>query len=275
MAAGGRLADGRGEDERSGGGAVSGGLAGGVGDLEPGEQGGHGQDPEHGALRSGQGHGAAPGPGLPGVPDQDAKARAVDERQPAEVNDAARRPLPADVPQAGLQGRGVQDIQVATQADDATIAKDASATANQTATTTTTTTTTPTATSSTATTTTTTTTRTTVTQSGHSTTVTTTSTVSAPGQTTSISNRTTNVHATNVAPAASTEAHSGGGLPWWGWLLIALGVGAIAILMFTVGRDRGRSGGSGTGTGGAAGTGSLPPPAAGDTTPEGPSPSDR
>jgi cytoskeletal protein RodZ len=90
----------------------------------------------------------------------------------------------------------------------------------------------------------------TLTQPAQTKTVTQTSTASAPAQTTSISNRTTNVHATNVTHPPSSEAESSGGLPWWGWLLIALGAAVVAISMFRLGRRRGRGQDTGGGVSG-------------------------
>jgi len=84
---------------------------------------------------------------------------------------------------------------------------------------------------------------TTVTQPPQSSTVTETRTATAPAQTTSVTNQTTSVQ---VAPTSTTGGGSGGGVPWWGWLLIALGVAGIGIGMFLVGRRR--RGGATSGT---------------------------
>jgi hypothetical protein len=74
----------------------------------------------------------------------------------------------------------------------------------------------------------------TVTQSAPSTTVTETKTASAPTHTASITAQTTSVQ---VAPT-STSAKSGGGVPWWGWVLIGLGIAAVAVGIFLFGRHR-------------------------------------
>lgn len=60
-----------------------------------------------------------------------------------------------------------------------------------------------------------------------------TTTVVAP--TTSVTNQTTTVHLT---PTSTTGSESSGGIPGWGWLLIALGVVGIGVGMFLAGRDR-------------------------------------
>jgi hypothetical protein len=88
----------------------------------------------------------------------------------------------------------------------------------------------------------------TVTQSPESRTVTETSTASAPAPTT-INNSTT---AIAVGSTPATQEGSGAGIPWWGWLLIALGAIAAALAIFLLGR---RSGGKHA-DGGSAG--SLP-----------------
>ncbi|HXD68113.1 MAG TPA: hypothetical protein VNV17_26030, partial [Solirubrobacteraceae bacterium] len=68
---------------------------------------------------------------------------------------------------------------------------------------------------------------------------TTTKTVGAqPGGTASIAkSATVNVHTTQTTPAASDS----GGLPWWAWVLITLGVVGVAMAIFAAGRRRGRS----------------------------------
>lgn len=82
---------------------------------------------------------------------------------------------------------------------------------------------------------------TTVTQPAQSATVTKTETktAAAPAPTTSVTNQTTGI---KVTPASTS---TGGGVPWWGWLLIALGVVGLALGIFLLGRGR-RGGGSGT-----------------------------
>jgi hypothetical protein len=62
--------------------------------------------------------------------------------------------------------------------------------------------------------------------------VTATTTVTQPAQTST---------ATTVAvvPTSTTGSESGdGGLPWWGWLLIAVGVVAIGFGIYRLGRRR-------------------------------------
>ncbi|MGN6872361.1 MAG: hypothetical protein ACTHMY_28560 [Solirubrobacteraceae bacterium] len=74
-----------------------------------------------------------------------------------------------------------------------------------------------------------------------------TTTVSTPGQTTGITGNNTTVA---VTPISADTSESGGGIPWWGWVLIGLGVVGVAIAIFQLGR--GRRGGSGDGGSGAA-----------------------
>jgi hypothetical protein len=66
-----------------------------------------------------------------------------------------------------------------------------------------------------------------------------------------------------VHPTTTTGAGSGGGLPWWGWVLIALGAIALALATFLLGRHRG-SGPTDTGPDGRAdaprGAGGPPAP---------------
>jgi hypothetical protein len=80
----------------------------------------------------------------------------------------------------------------------------------------------------------------TVTQPAQSRTVTATTTVTSPGQTTAITGNNTTVA---VNPLSTTDNQSGSGIPWWGWVLIGLGVVGVAIAIFQLGR--GRRGGSG------------------------------
>lgn len=68
-------------------------------------------------------------------------------------------------------------------------------------------------------------------------TVTTTKTEKAPAPSATVTNQTTNVQA---APATTAGDESSDGLPWWGWVLIGLGVVAIGSAIFAVGRNRGR-----------------------------------
>ena len=72
----------------------------------------------------------------------------------------------------------------------------------------------------------------TVTQPAQTTTVTTTKTEKAPAPSTTVTNQTT-----NVAPASD---ESSGGLPWWGWVLIAIALVGGGSAIFLVGRNRGR-----------------------------------
>jgi hypothetical protein len=65
-----------------------------------------------------------------------------------------------------------------------------------------------------------------------------TKTSSPPASTTSITSTTSvNVHGTHTTPATS---ESGGGVPWWGWVLIALGALGVLLAIFAAGRRRGR-----------------------------------
>src|SRR3984885_11657540 len=95
------------------------------------------------------------------------------------------------------------------------------------------TTTTPTSTSTT----TTTTTATATTTTTLSSTTTVTKTAAAPPVTTN--NHTTT---TVTAPPTSPAANSSSGVPWWGWVLIALGAVAVAIGLFLLGRGSGGGG---------------------------------
>ena len=46
-----------------------------------------------------------------------------------------------------------------------------------------------------------------------------------------------------VAPASTTGGESDDGeLPWWGWVLIGLGVAAIVAAIYLVGRRQGEAG---------------------------------
>ena len=92
-----------------------------------------------------------------------------------------------------------------------------------------------------------------------------TTTVTAPSRTVTAT-RTTSVTqqstVTNVvvAPASTTSDASGGdGMPWWGWLLIALGVAGIAVGMFVAGRRRGTDASGGPAPARSEGDGSDPP----------------
>jgi hypothetical protein len=89
----------------------------------------------------------------------------------------------------------------------------------------------------------------TVTKIASGKTVTEKATPAAPAQTTSISNKTANVNATHVTNPLGSEGQSGGGLPWWAWLLIVVAAGAIAIMMFMLGRRRRQASGQGSGRG--------------------------
>lgn len=77
----------------------------------------------------------------------------------------------------------------------------------------------------------------TVTQAAKSHTVTETTTASKPAQITSINNSATAVKVAPTSTAAATD--SGGGVPWWGWVLIVLGVVVIGIAIFSLGRRHG------------------------------------
>jgi len=81
----------------------------------------------------------------------------------------------------------------------------------------------------------------TVTQPAQSRTVTATTTVSTPGQTTAITGNNTTVA---VTPISTTASQAGSGVPWWGWVLIGLGVVGVAIAIFQLGRRRRGGGGS-------------------------------
>lgn len=94
----------------------------------------------------------------------------------------------------------------------------------------------------------------TITQPAQSRTVTATTTVSTPGQTTGITGNNTTVA---VQPISANTSDSGGGIPWWAWVLIGLGVVGVAIAIFQLGR--GRRGGNGGGGSRAA----TPPSEAG------------
>ena len=77
----------------------------------------------------------------------------------------------------------------------------------------------------------------TVTQPAQSRTVTETKTASEPAKITSINKSVTAVKVVPTSTAASTEP--GGGVPWWGWVLIVLGVVVIGIAIFALGRRHG------------------------------------
>jgi cobalamin biosynthesis Mg chelatase CobN len=64
-----------------------------------------------------------------------------------------------------------------------------------------------------------------------------TKTVTQPGATVSKNNSISiTAHGTQTTPAKSD---SGGGLPWWGWVLIALAAIAVLVAVFSAGRRRG------------------------------------
>ncbi len=65
--------------------------------------------------------------------------------------------------------------------------------------------------------------------------VTKTETSTTPSQSAQITHDSTSVQ---IAPTSTTADDSSGGVPWWGWLLIALAVGALAIGIVTLGRGR-------------------------------------
>jgi len=75
-------------------------------------------------------------------------------------------------------------------------------------------------------------------------TVTKTETSPAPSQSGQITHDSTSVQ---IAPTSTTAADSSGGVPWWGWVLIALGAGALAIGTFMLGRRRRNADQSGQG----------------------------
>jgi cobalamin biosynthesis Mg chelatase CobN len=79
--------------------------------------------------------------------------------------------------------------------------------------------------------------RTTTTSPARSTTVTTTKTAAAPPAAT-VTNKTINNNAAVKVTSATTTAKSDDGPPAWAWVLIALGVVAIATLIFLVGRGQ-------------------------------------
>jgi hypothetical protein len=69
-----------------------------------------------------------------------------------------------------------------------------------------------------------------------------TKTTAQPAVTTGITNsNSVNIHATQTTPTAND---SGGGLPWWGWLLIGVGTVGVALAIFIAGRRRGEAAGS-------------------------------
>jgi cobalamin biosynthesis Mg chelatase CobN len=76
---------------------------------------------------------------------------------------------------------------------------------------------------------------TTVTSTAKPSTVTSTNTEST--HTASITSQTTKI---NVSPTSTTGKGSSSGLPWWGWLLIGLGIAAVVVGIFQFGRKKGR-----------------------------------
>ncbi len=76
----------------------------------------------------------------------------------------------------------------------------------------------------------------TVTPPAQSRTVTETKTASPPTHSASITAQTTSVQ---VVPTSNTGQEAGGGLPWWGWVLIGLGIAAAAVGIFMFGRRHG------------------------------------
>jgi hypothetical protein len=65
--------------------------------------------------------------------------------------------------------------------------------------------------------------------------------------TTTIAHTTTNVA---VIPTSTTAEQSDDQLPWWGWLLIGIGVAAVGVGLFAAGHRRGARGADGARGGG-------------------------
>jgi hypothetical protein len=87
---------------------------------------------------------------------------------------------------------------------------------------------------------------------------TTTQSAAGPSVTNSTTNSATaNIHATQTTPAAES---SGGGLPWWAWVLIGVGVVGVVAAIFAAGRHRGKATSATTPPGTAD---ASPPPATG------------
>ena len=87
--------------------------------------------------------------------------------------------------------------------------------------------------------------------SANTSTVTQTAAASQPAQATTVTNqnntsisasKSTNVTATQTAQPTSTGAPgaSGGGMPWWGWVLVGLAAATVVAAIFVAGRHRGR-----------------------------------
>ena len=72
-----------------------------------------------------------------------------------------------------------------------------------------------------------------------------TKTATQPAATTSVTNSVSvNAQATHTTPAPTD---SGGGLPWWGWVLIGLGAAGVLVAVFAAGqRRRGQQSGAGS-----------------------------
>lgn len=103
------------------------------------------------------------------------------------------------------------------------------------------------------------------TEPGKTSTFTKTKTESAPSPTTSVNNSTVNNSAHVAVHPTTTTTGSDEGLPWWGWVLIALGAITIAIATFLFGRHRG----SQPASAGADGRGDGPPGPGGPPAPPG------
>jgi cobalamin biosynthesis Mg chelatase CobN len=69
-------------------------------------------------------------------------------------------------------------------------------------------------------------------------TATATATATAPSHSGQLTHQSTGVQ---IALNSTTADESSGGVPWWGWLLITLGVAALAIGTFIFGRRRGNA----------------------------------
>src|SRR4051794_10444071 len=71
-------------------------------------------------------------------------------------------------------------------------------------------------------------------------TVTTTETVreTTPAQSLTVQKNVNAVVSTASTPTTTTEPADSGGMPWWGWALIAAGVAAVAVLLARRGRGK-------------------------------------
>jgi len=98
-----------------------------------------------------------------------------------------------------------------------------------------------------------------------------TATSTTPAGTASVTNsKSVKIDATQTTP--TTSESGGGGIPWWGWVLIGIGVAGVMVAIFVTGRRHGATRsdahlGADNGAGGASATSALPPSAAGTQTP--------